>query len=67
MHQLPREGDSRQRQDAVRQPGEAVQWFERAYTQKDPGLYALKVDLRIKNLDRDPRYLAFLRKMNLPE
>jgi hypothetical protein len=30
-------------------------------------LYLIKGDPFFKNLDGDPRYKAFLRKMNLPE
>jgi TolB-like protein/Flp pilus assembly protein TadD len=46
---------------------EAFIWLDRAYKQKDPGLYLLKGDLLLRNLEPDPRYKAFLRKMNLPE
>jgi tetratricopeptide (TPR) repeat protein len=45
----------------------AMHWLERAYTQKDSGLVYVKVDLPLKNLEGDPRFNAFLRKMNLPE
>ena len=45
----------------------AMHWLERAYTQKDSGLVYVKVDLPLKNLEGDPRFKAFLRKMNLPE
>jgi TolB-like protein/tetratricopeptide (TPR) repeat protein len=46
---------------------DAFLWLDRAYEQKDPGLYLLKGDLLLRNLESDPRYKAFLRKMNLPE
>ena len=46
---------------------EAFRWLDRAYAQKDSGLYLIKGDLLLKNLEPDPRYKAFLRKMNLPE
>src|SRR2546430_12225576 len=46
---------------------EAINWLERAYAQKDPSLYLIKVDLPLKNLAADPRFKAFLRKMNLPD
>jgi TolB-like protein/thioredoxin-like negative regulator of GroEL len=49
------------------QSDEAMRWFERAYAQKDAGLYWLKGELPLKNLEADPRFKAFLRKMNLPE
>ncbi len=44
----------------------ALQWLERAYQQKDTGLTIVGEPL-FKNLADDPRYKAFLRKMNLPE
>jgi TolB-like protein/Flp pilus assembly protein TadD len=46
---------------------EAMHWLERAYAQKDTGLVYVKVELPLKNLEADPRYKAFLRRMNLPE
>ncbi|MBV8146660.1 MAG: TIR domain-containing protein, partial [Gammaproteobacteria bacterium] len=46
---------------------EAFSWLERAYSQRDPWLYFIKVDPLFKNIESDPRYQAFLRKMNLPE
>jgi hypothetical protein len=46
---------------------EAFAWLDRAYSQKDAGLYLIKSDPFIKNLRGDPRYKAFLRKMNLLE
>jgi TolB-like protein/Flp pilus assembly protein TadD len=49
------------------QPDEAMHWLERAYAQKDPELYFIKSELELKSLREDPRFKAFLRKMNLPE
>jgi TolB-like protein/Flp pilus assembly protein TadD len=49
------------------QSDEAMHWLERAYAQKDSGLYYVKGELPLQNLEADPRYKAFLRKMNLPE
>jgi TolB-like protein len=49
------------------QPDETMHWLERAYAQKDAALFYVKGDLPLKNLEADPRYKAFLRKMNLPE
>jgi hypothetical protein len=46
---------------------EAMQWLDRAYAQRDSQLAYVKSDLPFKNLEADPRYKAFLRKMNLPE
>jgi len=45
----------------------ALTWLERAYAQKDIFLWYIKGDPFFKNLESDPRYKAFLRKMNLPE
>jgi TolB-like protein/Flp pilus assembly protein TadD len=49
------------------QTDEAFQWLDRAYAQKDIELYYVKGDPLLKNLEGDPRYKVFLRKMNLPE
>lgn len=45
---------------------QAFEWLDRAYEARDH-LYYLKGDPLLKNLEGDPRYKAFLRKMNLPE
>ncbi len=44
----------------------AFTWLERAYVQHDGGLIYVKGDPLLKNLERDPRYAAFLKKMRLP-
>jgi eukaryotic-like serine/threonine-protein kinase len=44
----------------------AFQWLERAYNQRDAGLPSTKGDPLFHNLENDPRYAAFLKKMNLP-
>jgi eukaryotic-like serine/threonine-protein kinase len=44
----------------------AFEWLERAYVQRDSGLSLIKDDPLLKNLEQDPRYAAFLRKMGLP-
>jgi TolB-like protein len=46
---------------------EAIKWLDRAYEQKDVGLSHIKGEAPFKSLESDPRYKAFLRKMNLPE
>jgi TolB-like protein/thioredoxin-like negative regulator of GroEL len=46
---------------------EAFNWLDRSYTQKDAYLYSIKGEPTMKNLEADPRYRAFLKKMNLPE
>jgi serine/threonine protein kinase/Tfp pilus assembly protein PilF len=47
--------------------GKAFQWLDRAYVQRDGGLGTVKVDPLLKSLRLDPRFKAFLHKMNLPE
>ena len=44
----------------------AFEWLERAYAQRDSGLTEMKGDYLLKSLERDPRYIAFLKKMRLP-
>jgi tetratricopeptide (TPR) repeat protein len=46
---------------------QAMKWLERAYSNKDEDLYFIKGDPLMKNLDGDPRYKAFLLKMNMPD
>lgn len=46
---------------------EAFRWLERAYAQKDVDLCEIKAEPAFAKIVRDPRYKAFLRKMNLPE
>ena len=45
----------------------ALQWLERGYKQKNDGFEEIVGEPLFKNLAADPRYKAFLRKMNLPE
>jgi TolB-like protein len=45
----------------------ALGWLDHAYAQRDFGLLYLKRSPLLRNLESDPRYKAFLRKMNLPE
>ena len=49
------------------QPDEAFEWLDRSYTQHDTGLIATKVEPQLKNLHGDPRYAAFLKKLNLTD
>jgi serine/threonine protein kinase/tetratricopeptide (TPR) repeat protein len=44
----------------------AFEWLDRAYKQRDGGLTELKGDLLLRNVEDDPRYTAFLKKMKLP-
>ena len=48
------------------QSDEAFEWLDRAYAQRDGGLPLTKVDPLLKNLHSDPRFAAFLKKLNLP-
>ena len=49
-------------------PNGALKWLDLAYTQKDSGMLPLiKGDTMFKKIEGDPRYKAFLTKMNLPE
>jgi TolB-like protein/DNA-binding winged helix-turn-helix (wHTH) protein/Tfp pilus assembly protein PilF len=48
------------------QADEAFEWLDRAYAQRDSGLIGTKVEPLLKNLHSDPRYAAFLKKLNLP-
>jgi TolB-like protein/DNA-binding winged helix-turn-helix (wHTH) protein len=50
-----------------READEAFMWLDRAYAQKDPLLYRMKFTPEYDNLHADPRYKAFLKRMNLPE
>jgi tetratricopeptide (TPR) repeat protein len=49
-----------------KQSDEAFEWLDRAYAQRDGGLIETKVDPLLKSLHGDPRYIAFLKKLNLP-
>jgi tetratricopeptide (TPR) repeat protein len=46
---------------------EAFAWLDRAYQQKDVDLWFFIGNLPFKALEPDPRYKAFLRRMNLPD
>jgi TolB-like protein/DNA-binding winged helix-turn-helix (wHTH) protein len=48
------------------QSDEAFEWLDRAYVQRDGGLIATKVDPLLKSLHSDPRFAAFLKKLNFP-
>jgi TolB-like protein/Tfp pilus assembly protein PilF len=49
------------------QRDEAFHWLERAKRQRDSALYLIKLSLLLNRLAPDPRFAAFLGKMNLPE
>lgn len=44
---------------------EAFHWLERAYDTRDPGLAMTAIEPTFESLHGDPRWPAFLRKMNL--
>jgi TolB-like protein/Tfp pilus assembly protein PilF len=44
----------------------AFEWLDRAYAQRDPSMALIKYDPFLRNVRRDPRYGAVLRKMKLP-
>jgi TolB-like protein/Flp pilus assembly protein TadD len=47
---------------------EALRWLDRAYVQKDPTLFFHTIgDPALKSLKDDPRYKAFLKKVNFPD
>jgi TolB-like protein/DNA-binding winged helix-turn-helix (wHTH) protein len=48
------------------QSDEAFEWLDRAYTQRDGGVIETQVDPLLKSLHSDPRYAAFLSKLNFP-
>ena len=48
------------------QSDDAFKWLDQAYAQHDSGLIGTKVDPLLKSLHNDPRYTAFLKKLNLP-
>jgi serine/threonine protein kinase/Flp pilus assembly protein TadD len=44
----------------------AFEWLERADNQRDAGFAQMKGDPLLHNLENDPRYTAFLKKLKLP-
>jgi TolB-like protein/DNA-binding winged helix-turn-helix (wHTH) protein/Flp pilus assembly protein TadD len=44
----------------------SLEWLDRAYKQRDPGLTEIKTDPLFKNLHRHPKYAELLKKMGLP-
>jgi TolB-like protein/Flp pilus assembly protein TadD len=47
------------------QSDEAFEWLDRAYARHNDGLIQTKVDPLLKSLHKDPRFFAFLKKLNL--
>jgi TolB-like protein/DNA-binding winged helix-turn-helix (wHTH) protein len=48
------------------QSDKAFEWLDRAYVQRSGSLVGMKVDPLMKCLHKDPRFAAFLKKLNLP-
>lgn len=48
------------------QKDKSFEWIEKAYIRKENGLAYMKGDPLLKNLEDDPRYSAFLKRMNFP-
>jgi len=48
------------------QSDKAFEWLDLAYVQRSGSLVGMKVDPLIKSLHKDPRFAAFLKKLNLP-
>jgi len=46
---------------------DAFAWLDRSYSQRDTSLQFLRWEPLLNDLRGDPRYKAFLKKMNLPE
>jgi Flp pilus assembly protein TadD len=51
---------------ALGRTDDALTWLGQALEQHDPWLVFLAADPKWKNLRQDPRYLALLRRLNLP-
>jgi predicted Zn-dependent protease len=47
------------------QSDKAFEWLDLAYVQRSGSLVGLKVDPLMKSLHKDPRFAAFLKKLNL--
>lgn len=48
------------------EPDKAFEWLDRAYVQHDTGLAATKFESLLQNLHGDPRYIALLKRLQLP-
>jgi tetratricopeptide (TPR) repeat protein len=48
------------------QRDEAFEWLDRAYAQREGNVAYTNLEPLLKNLRGDPRYAAFLKKLNLP-
>ncbi len=50
-----------------KEPDRAFEWLEAAYRDRDSGLTLITKDPFLENLRGDARWVAFMRKMNLPD
>jgi hypothetical protein len=66
LHHL-RRGFTRRSRAVFGETDAAFQWLDRACLQKDFLLEYINGEPLPKSLVADPRYMAFLRRMNLPE
>jgi tetratricopeptide (TPR) repeat protein len=48
------------------QRDQAFEWLDRAYAQHDGDVFGTNLEPLLANLRSDPRYAAFLKKVNLP-
>jgi TolB-like protein/thioredoxin-like negative regulator of GroEL len=51
---------------ARRENDRAFEWLDRAFDQRDPGLWSTLTDPLLNDLHQDPRWQPFLRRLNLP-
>ena len=50
----------------LKETDKAFEWLEKAYSGKDVRLPWIKGDPLLKNLESDPRYITFMKKIKLP-
>jgi DNA-binding winged helix-turn-helix (wHTH) protein/TolB-like protein/Flp pilus assembly protein TadD len=46
------------------EPDKALEWLERGFQERDPGMTFLKVDSKWNNLRDDPRFIELMKRMN---
>jgi len=52
--------------DGLGDNGRTMEWLERAYRERSPQLFGLKIEIWSDNLRSDPRFQDLLRRMNFP-
>jgi hypothetical protein len=45
----------------------AFEWIERSCAHQESAVFLIRHDPLLRNLERDPRYTALLRRMNRPD